>query len=317
MAINVDSQDLINFPGNVKRISIDQASLVPIGTEGDERYMLNFSTTAYSDNVARTRIQDYYVTSFNAGWCKSSGFAGTKFALDDTHKSIEVKIDATTSGIDSGYYRITLEHEAGVPIDSDVVAADIETKIRALDDSLTGNDIGYKLAYISASVEFKGGRFWITSGSLSEYYSGADRSSVKVRASATNDCSVLLGFNILSDSEDMASQSIKEALVTTTVSGGSTTQLTINQSIGASADDCVMIKDDTNTDYFQITSMGSDTVLNFDSSVVANNYDASQAKVQLLREQDPDAGPTLVSDDIDKITRHGVKTIIQQIDYSS
>jgi len=315
MAINVDTQDLINYPGNVKRVTIDQDSLVPTGTEGDEKYMLNFSTTAYSDNVARTRIQDYYITNFNMGWCKSSGFAGTKFSLDATHNSLEIKIDATTSGISGGYYRIALDHNSGVPIDADAVASDMEDKIRSVANSLTGNDAGYKLAYMNASVEFKNGKFWITSGSLGEHYSGSDRSSVRVRASSVNDCSEMLGFNISSNSEDIDSQQVKEALVLTTVSG-SVSQIAIDQSIGASVHDCVIIKDNTNYDYFQITGMVGDTVLSFDSSVVVNNYEANKAKVQLLREQDPDARPALVLDDVDKITRHGLKTIINQIDYS-
>ena len=36
-----------------------------------------------------------------------------------------------------------------------------------------------------------------------------------------------------------------------------------------------------------------------------------------LREQDIDADPYLWLDTIDKITRHGVKVIMSQIDYSS
>ena len=134
MAINIETQDLVNYPGNVKRVTVDQESVVPQGYEGDEQFMLSFSTSAYSDIASRTAIQDYYVTHFRAGWCKSSGFTGTKFALDSTHNSLEVKIDSTTSGISSGYYRVTLDHNNGIPIDAEVVAADLEDKIRAIAD---------------------------------------------------------------------------------------------------------------------------------------------------------------------------------------
>jgi hypothetical protein len=88
MAIQIDTQDLDNYPGNVKRVSVDQTSVVPQGFEGDEQFMLNISTSAYSDNVNRTNIQSLYITNFKAGWCKSSGFSGTKFALDASRKAI-------------------------------------------------------------------------------------------------------------------------------------------------------------------------------------------------------------------------------------
>lgn len=320
MAINVDTQDLVNYPGTVKRVTADQESVIPQGQEGDEQFMLSFSTTAYSNNTSRTAIQDYYVTYFNAGWCKSSGFKGTKFALDSTHNSIEVKIDATVSGIDSGYYRIILDHNDGVPIDGEVVAADMEDKIRALADSLSTADVGHKLAFMNCVVSFKGGRFWIVSGSLSQYYSGAYRSSVRVRASLVNDCSSILGFDIPLSSELLNSVSIKEALVTTTFSGSTasgTGQITINQSVGASANDCMMITNGTDTDYFQISSVIGGVNISFNSDTVTNDYLANAAKVQLLREQDPDAAPALWFDNVDKVTRHGLKTIINQIDYSS
>ena len=321
MAINIDSQDLVNYPGNVKRVTLDQDSVVPIGFEGDEQFMLSFSTTAYSDNVARTRIQTYYVTNFKSGWCKSSGFAGTKFALDSTHCSLEVKIDSTVSGVSGGYYRITLDHDDGVPIDAEVVADDMELKVRALADTLNTADTGYRLAYMNSSVEFIGGRFWVVSGSLSEHYTGSNKSSVRVRESSVNDCSEILGFNLSTSSEVLDSVSIKEALVLTTFSGSVTTsgtsQITINQSVGAAANDCMIITDGTNTDYFQVEGVTGGTIIDFDAAKITHDYIANNAKVQLLREQDPDADPTLWFDNVDKITRHGIKTMVNQIDYSS
>ena len=56
--------------------------------------------------------------------------------------------------------------------------------------------IGYKLAFMNSSVEFIAGRFWIVSGSVGEYYTGTNKSSVRVRESSVNDCSALLGFNL-------------------------------------------------------------------------------------------------------------------------
>lgn len=320
MALNIETQNLELYPGNVKRVTIDQEQVVPYNSEGDEKFTLSFSTTAYSDIANRTAISDLYVTSFKAGWCKSSGFAGTKIALDSTHNSLEIKIDSTTSGISDGYYRITLDHNNGIPIDGEVIAADMETKIRALADELDTADVGFKLAYMNASTEFTGSRFWIVSGSLSEYYSGSNKSAVNVRASSVNDCSALLGFNIPITSEAVDSLAVKEALVLTDFSGSTTsgtTTITINQNIGATVNDCLMITDGTSVDYFQASNVTGGTLIEFDGSNIDNDYTASAAKVQLLRAQDPDADPTLWFNDIDKITRHGLKTIINQIDYSA
>lgn len=315
MAINIDTQDLQNYPGNVKRVTLDQESLVPQDYEGDEQFVLNFSTSAYSDNTSRTAIQDYYITGFKSGWCKSSGFKGTNFALDSSNCSLEIKIDSTTSGISDGYYRVTLSHEDGLPITGDSVAADLESKIR--DISLETADTGYEIAYANAVVEFQGGKFWIISGSAGNYYTGSNKSSVKVRPSSDNDCSELLGFDLYTSSEAIASTAIKEAYLTsdyTTTGGIDSIDVSVN--IGASVNDCLMLTDRTNTDYLQITTVSGST-LYFDGSKVDNNYSANVSKVQLLREQDPDADPTLWFDSIDKISRHGIKVIMSQIDYSS
>jgi hypothetical protein len=321
VAINIETQDLVNYPGNVKRLVVDQGSFVPMGYEGDEQFSLSFSTNDYSDVVARTRIQTYYITNFKSGWCKSSGFLGTKFPLDSSNNSLEVKIDATTGGISDGYYRITLDHNDGIPISADVVAADIKKKIRALADELDEEDDGFKLAYKTAVAEYRDGRFWLVSGSLSNYYAGVNRSSVRVRRSSLNDCSDTLGFNLSVSSEVFSSIEVKEALVltdfygSTTLSGTGT--ITINQNIGVSVDDCMVISNGSDVDYFQVEFVDIGNVIGFDASKVHNDYEAGKAKVQLLREQDPDAEPALWFDNIDKITRHGIKTIIKQLDYSA
>lgn len=322
MAINVDTQDLANYPGNVKRVTLDQEQVVPQGYEGDEQFMLSFSTSAYSDNVARTAIQDLYITDFKAGWCKSSGFAGSsgKFALTASGNAVKVKLDSTVSGSDgSGYYTVTLGYNIDeTSRDGEVIAADLETKIRALADNLEAPDVGFRLAYMNAVVEYKQGKFWIVSGSLGRYYSGEYKSSVSIAPADSNDASAILGFDLPTMSETLDSVGVKEALVVSdvTISG---TSMTISSSLGALSGDCLMITDRTNTDYFQLDSAptAGGVTLSFASTAITHNYTANAAKVQLLREQDPDADPTLWFSDIDKITRHGLKTIINQIDYSS
>ena len=58
MAINLDTQNLQEYPGVTKRVTLDQEQIVPYDNEGDEVFLLSFSTTAYSNNSSRTAIQD-------------------------------------------------------------------------------------------------------------------------------------------------------------------------------------------------------------------------------------------------------------------
>ena len=261
MALNISTQDLENYPGNVKTVTVDQAQIVPTGFEGDEQFVLKFSTTAYSDNTNNTAIQDIYVTNIKTGWCKSSGFAGSggKFSLDSTHNKLNIKIDnsATTSGIGGGYYEITLDYNQDeTPVSGNTIAADMEEKIRAL--ILDTVDTGFSLSYKNASVEYLDGKFYIVSGSVSEYHTGNNRSSVKVLPGSTNDCSKELGFDLTIDSEALAGISIKESYITVNYTTD-TTPLTIAAGTSVDAGDCLMITDGVNTDYFTALSGTTDT----------------------------------------------------------
>ena len=33
MALSIDTQDLVNYPGNVKRVSVDHSVIVPVGED--------------------------------------------------------------------------------------------------------------------------------------------------------------------------------------------------------------------------------------------------------------------------------------------
>ncbi|RKX67068.1 MAG: hypothetical protein DRP42_01470 [Tenericutes bacterium] len=325
MALNITTQDLDNYPGTTKTVTVDQEKIVPAGYEGDEQFLMSFSTSAYSDNVARTAIQDLYVMDFKTGWAKSSGFVGSggKFAIDDTHKSLMIKMDNTTSGTDAlGYYTVTLTpNDDQTPVSGEVIAADMEEAIRAL--TMETADTGYLLAYKNASVEFKDGKFWIVSGSIGKYYSGNYRSSVAVKAAASLDCSAELGFDRSMTSEGMDSIAVKEAPLAVDYTT-STTPLTIGAGTGVSAGDALMITDGGNTEYFTALAGTTDTeivvpIMATNSFVgIVNGYTvASGTKVQILREQDPEGTPTMWHDAVDSICRYGVKTIINQIDYSS
>lgn len=321
MAINISIQDLINFPGNVKSMNVDQVSIVPQGSEGDEKYVMKFSTSAYSDIENRTSIQDYYVTNFKSGWVKSSGFAGSagQFNLTSGVNRLLIKLDSTTSGTNgNGYYEIILDYnDDDTPMSVETVVEDLETKIRAIADNLDTVDIGYKFAYQNASVEYKNNKIWIVSGTVSNFYNGANRSYADVISGTTNDALGTLGFDLKTSSASLDSVSINEALVAMDYETGAS-GIVIGQNVGAVDGSCIFITDRTNSDYFQVDAsptMGG-TVLSFSSTAITHNYTANITKVQLLKEQDPDGDPSAWFSNIDKVTRHGIKCIVNSIDFS-
>jgi hypothetical protein len=325
MAINVTTQDLENYPGITKTVTLDQASIIPLGEEGDEKYVLKFTTAAYSDIATTTAIQALYITNFKTGWCKSSGFAGSggKYNLDATHNQLKISIDSTVSGTDgNGYYTVTLAYNVdSTPISGEAVAADMEEKIRAL--TMATADTGYSLSYLNASVWFENNKFYITSGSVGNYYTGSNKTAVRVSPATTNDCSDELGFNLILSSENMAATSIKEAALASNYTTN-TTPLTIGAGTGAAVGDCFIITDGNYTDYFTVLSGTTDTSLVVPTSGnnsyigIAYSYTTTSGTiVQKLRRQDPEGQPTMWYTDIDSITRFGIKTMVNQIDYSS
>ena len=325
MAISVTVYDLENYPDNPKTITLDQKSVVPAGQEGDEKWVLSFTTSAYSDNTNHTAISDLYVQEMRGGWLKSSGFVGTggKFTIGNNSKRLKIKLD-NSAGADGGggYYTITLTE--GTNLTGDAIAADIETRIRALpDDSswVTADDV-FKLSYTSCTVEYKDGRFKIVSGTVSPYYTGVSRSSVKVAKVDADTCYETLGFDLSVDSETIAGVAIKEALVTSDYTADNT-PLAIAAGTGVQAGDCLVITDGTNTDYFTALSGTVDTSIVVPVSSangytgIEHNYSQNITKVQILREQDPENEPVSCYDTVDAITRRGIINIVNQIDFSS
>jgi len=324
MAITLVTQDLDNYPGTTKNVTVDVSSTVPTGYEGDEQIVLTISTTAFSDNTNSTNIQDIYVKDFKGGWCKSSGFAGSngKFALSGSAYQMKVKLDATISGTDgNGYYTISLAYNNdATPITGEAIAEDMETKIRAIADNIETADVGFSLSYKNASVEFTDSKFKIISGSISKYFTGNDKSSVAVAAAASNDCTAILGFDIPLTTEDLAGLAMTETQIGANYTAGNTT-LTVSAGLGVEAGDACLIYDAANSDYFVAASGTTDTSIAVSADPylgISNNYTtASGAIVQVLKQQDPDGEPNSYYTTIDSIARWGVKSIINQIDYSS
>jgi hypothetical protein len=322
MALNVDTQDLTNYPGINKRVTLDVDSLVPYGYEGDEQIVLVVSTTAYSDNTARTAISDLYITEAKSGWIKSSGFKGSVFQLDSTHNTFKIALDTTVSGYNgTGWYDVVLDHDNGSNLPGAQVADDMEDKIRALPDGMQWNvgDNGLIMAYRNCSVEFENGKFKIISGSISDSYTGLDKSAVAVASGTSNDCLSMLGFDLVISSETLASLQIKEAELTQNYPySGDYTVLYTSGGTGATTGDAMAITDGTNIDYFIIQGTGPATgQFTVTSGSISNAYTANEAKVQLLKLNDPEFEPTSAFGTVDSIARYGLKNMINQIDYSS
>ena len=324
MAINIDTQDIVQYPGNVKRVTVDQTKIVPTGFEGDEQFAMTIATNAYSDNESNTAIADLYIMDLTIGWAKSSGLTGTagKYLLDDTHKTMGVKLDATVSGTaQTGYYQITLDYNmGGTPKSGEDIAKDMEEKIRAITVEIA--DVGYQLAYTNCSVEYTESKFWIVSGSFAESFTGAYRSACAVVSGTSNDCSGLLGFTNPVTSEELAAANTVESLITADYTTDTAT-LSINTGTGVAVGDCCSITDGTNTDYFTVLGVSSGDLTvptsgtNGYVGITSDYTTAGYARVQILREQDPDTVPQSYVNSIDGLVKYGLKSIINQIDYSS
>ena len=321
MAINVDTQDLINYPGNTKRVTIDMNSLVPTGYEGDEQIVMTVSTTAYSDITNRTAIQDLYITESKAGWLKSSGLTGNQFNLSSSCNEFRLKLDNTVSGTDgAGWYVVQLDHDDGNNLTGDTVAADMEDKIRAIPTSgqWSTADTGFYLSYSNCSVEFKNGKFKIISGSVGTYYTGTNKTAVAVTSGTVNNSTVVLGLDLYTSSENIANTSVKESLVTQEYPyGGDHTKIYIQSGTGVQVGEVMAITDSNNTEYFRVENVVTDSVLTVTSGIITNTYVANEAKVQLLKMQDPEAQPASPFNSVDALARYGIKHMVNQIDYSS
>ena len=317
MATNVTVYDLDNYPDNSKTVTIDLKTVIPIGEEGDEKWVLQFYTNAYSDNDDRTAIPDIYVREMNAGWIKSSGLVGIggKFTIGNTSKTLGVKMDNSTST----YY---VELDTGSNLTGISIADNMEDGIREIPDQAGFTDTTYTLSYKNASVEYTNGKFYIVSGSVSPYYSGSDRSSVAVTSSGVDTCIDVLGFNLFVSSENIAGLSPKETLVGSSYTAN-TSDLVIGAGTGVQVGDSMYITDGTNEDYFTAISGTTDTLVKVCTSSsnsfpgISNNYTVSESKVQRITYSDPDVKPLSYYNDIDSIVRWGIKSVSNQIDFSS
>lgn len=324
MAINLDVQDLDNYPGTIKRVTLDMSSVVPTGTNGDEKNMLTASTSAYSDVTNRTSIQGLYVMGGAVGWTKSSGFKGAagKFQLTSSSCKFGIKLDSTISGTYThgadGYYEVVLDYEATPKTGIDI-AKDMQAKIRNI--TCVDGDAGYQLAYTNADVEFDGAKFYIASGTIANDYSGSLKTSARVAPAPADDCSAILGFDQQLTSEDLSVLSTVESALTLDYTAG-TTPLTVGLNTGIQAGDSFYITDGDNQEYCSALAVnGAEitvpiTATNAFDGITNTYTTASGSYIQILRKQDPEVKPNSYCSDIDTLTRFMAKSMINQIDFS-
>jgi hypothetical protein len=314
MATNVTVYDLVNYPDNGKTVTVDQLTVVPVGYEGDEQWVMSFITTAYSNNTDRTVIQDIYVQDIRSGWFKSSGLVTGPYVVSSGAKTLGIQIDSSASP----YYVQLTEGVYG----GDSLADELEDKIRAIpttQSGIFGSDDA--LAYKNAMVEYKDNKFYIVSGNFSSSYTGTYKSAVQVTASGADTLFDILGFDLGTNSEDLAGTAVKETLVAVNYTAGAAS-LYVTSATGLTVGDCVAVTNGSTTDYTPILAI-SGTILTVPTvgtngfAGIGNNYDASVSKVQLLRLGDPDAVPAPYHYDVDSIVRWGIMSIANQIDYSS
>lgn len=314
---NVTVYDLENYPDNGKTVTVALDSVVPVGEEGDEKWVIAASTTGYSNITNRTAIQKLYIRDIKAGWANSSGLKGSTFTIGSSNKTLGIKMDAVTTT----YY---IELTEGSNLSGDSIAADMETQIRAIPDTgfWQAADAGYELSYVNASVEFEDNRFKIVSGSMGSYYTGANRTSVLVTASGSDTAYTDLGFELGTNSQTMAGLVPKEVALGANYTTD-TSPMTIGAGTGVTPGDALYITDGTNEDYFTAISGTTDTSVVVATAAthnytgVAHSYVTASGKVQVLRYGDPAGGPIPYYTNIDGLVRFGIKTMANQLDYSA
>jgi len=308
MATNITVRDLDNYPDISKTITVDQTTLVPTGAGGDEKWVLSFVTTAYSDNVNRTAIQGIYMQEVSTGWFKSSGLVslGSNFIVSSGSKTLGLNIDNS-----SQWYYIELDEETYT---LDALAEHMQGKIRAIPDTGVWSSSDDSLSYKNAQVEFNG-KFKIISGTVSEFYTGSNRTSVEVTYSGSDTFYYDIGFDLGIGSYDVSLADIKESLVKANC-GPTSTAIVINTMTVTSGDPIAII-DDTNTEYFIAQYGTTSTNIVIVSGTLVNSYTANKAKVQRLRIQDSDQEPVNYHSTIDSAMRWGIMSVVNQIDFSS
>jgi hypothetical protein len=185
------------YPNNAKTITVDIVSRVPVGAEGDEKYIVYVYTNAYSNNTDRTAINPVYMYEMKRGWAQSYIVNSPIVTSGGT---LTVAIDEADSGA------VTLTIASGT-WSGNTLATSIQAQLSATASGVKATATN-KLSYQSAQAKFEDSRITILSGSTRSSYNSStwsDVSSVKVTGGTASSA---LGFNTgYPNSFDMATTS--------------------------------------------------------------------------------------------------------------
>ena len=168
------------YPNNSKTVSVDIVSRIPLGAEGDEKFVLYVYTSAYSDNTNNTAISPIYMYEMRRGWAQSFEVSSP---VSTNGGTISVVIDEADSGA------IDLTVTSGSYAGS-VLASDLQEQIQYEAVSGTKAAASNKLSYLNAQVKYEDGRLTFLSGSTRQYFNNSDRtktSSVKITGGTAKD----------------------------------------------------------------------------------------------------------------------------------
>jgi hypothetical protein len=313
MAVNVTVRDIVNFPGGTpKTITVDIIQIVPVAgmPEGDEIWVSSSTTAATASGGGS--IESIFKNTMKRGWIRSSGLITGNIDIASNSRMVVAIDENIGSGLE-----ITLT--AGSNLLPDDIAQDIETKIQtAAQLGGGGSKIG-NLSYLNAQVRFINGKFQIESGTVSDGFTATGRSSVKVGAPSTGtDVRSVLGFNITTDSETLASRQIIETDLTTAYSTGDT--LTVRSTAGLDSGDAFVLTDGTNENIATISGVESASILRFTAvsgagEGLANPYNTG-ALLKKLHQVDV-ADPVSAVTTMDALYRFQIDSIVNQIDFSA
>jgi len=160
------------YPNNSKTVTVDIVQRVPVGAEGDEKYVVYVYTSAYSDNTLRTAIDPVYTYEMKRGWAQ--GFIiNSPLTTDGGTLTVAIDeddADAVTLTVASGSYSVS------------TTATDLQAQL-VLIASGTKSSSTHKLGYMNAQVRYEDGRLTFLSGTTKSSYNSSDWtkvSSVKV-----------------------------------------------------------------------------------------------------------------------------------------
>ncbi len=320
MAVNVTVRDLVNFPGGTpKTITVDIIQVVPAGgsPEGDEIWVTSSTTTATASGGAA--IESIFRNEMLRGFIRSSGFVTGNFTLDVVDPRIKIAIDEE---IVAG---VTITLASGTNLLAADVAADIEAKIQAQASIGGGGAKVGNLSYLNAQVRFTtDNKFQIESGTVSDTFTGAGKSSVNVGTpDSGTDVRTNLGFDLSLSSETLAAREIVETDLAIAYTSGDLLEVT--STAGLDAGDCVLVTDGTDSQNVLVSGAGASAGLSASEIrfVTTSGVTTGLAKtygigtlVRKIHEVDVKE-PVSATTTIDELYRFQIDSKVNQIDFSA